>query len=228
MAILKKISNIFGKRSILPGKETISVQQVAIFGYSDTTENEALYKSVIQVSKRLAEDGYIVVDGGGPGVMRAATIGAKQAGGKVIAVTLHPKDMTHFEGRDPLNNFDTEIKTKTYVERTLTLMEQGQVYVVFNGGTGTISEFGMAWGLARLYFGHHKPLILYGDFWKNIIQAFKENMLLRPEELKVFKIVNSPDGVLDAIKEFEAELERGEHVNMKTSKREEKVPAGRE
>ena len=95
------------------------------------------------------------------------------------------------------------------------------------GGTGTISEFGMAWGLARLYFGHHKPLILYGDFWKNIIQAFKENMLLRPEELRVFKIVNNPDGVLNAIKEFEVELERGEHVDMKTSKREEKVPAGR-
>jgi predicted Rossmann-fold nucleotide-binding protein len=126
--------------------------------------------------------------------------------------------MTHFEGRDPENLFDIEIKTETYLERTLVLMREGQVYIVFNGGTGTISEFGMAWGLARLYFGHHKPLILYGDFWHEIIEAFKKNMLLRPEELQVFKIVNTPQGVLEAIKEFEAEVERGDHPHLKTTK----------
>jgi predicted Rossmann-fold nucleotide-binding protein len=93
-------------------------------------------------------------------------------------------------------------------------------YVVCNGGTGTISEFGMAWGLARLYFGHHKPLILYGDFWKPIIKAFKENMNLRPEELKVFKIVNSPEEVLEALDDFEVELRDGVHPHLKASKHE--------
>lgn len=209
-----KIWKIFGKLlnidRIADGKETFQqanrISNIAIFGYADAQETSDLYKSVVSVAKKLAETGYTVVDGGGPGVMRAATVGAKQAGGRVIAVTLHPKDMPHFEGRDSENLFDKEIETNSYIERTLTLMEQGQVYIVFQGGTGTISEFGMAWGLARLYFGHHKPLILYGDFWKEIIEAFKKNMLLRPEELKVFKIVNSPEGVLKAIKEFEEEL----------------------
>jgi len=51
-----------------------------------------------------------------------------------------------------------------YVERTLKLLELGEIYVIFNGGTGTISEFGMAWGLARLYFGNHKPMVLFGQF----------------------------------------------------------------
>jgi len=90
-------------------------------------------------------------------------------------------------------------------------MSEAQVYVVFNGGTGTISEFAMAWGLARLYFGHHKPLILYGKFWKKIIKAFQENMHLRKEESKVFKIVDEPEEVLEAIREFEKELQRGDH-----------------
>src|SRR5207237_8299089 len=99
------------------------------------------------------------------------------------------------------------------------LLKEGQVYVIFNGGTGTVSEFGMAWGLARLYFGHHKPLILYGKFWEKIIAAFKENMELRPEELKVFKIVDSPEEVLKAIVEFEKEIQRGEHNHhLKTTK----------
>jgi len=211
-----KIWKKFGKK--LKVEKAKSIQDVAIFGYADATENDRLFKSVIDVTKKLAEAGYTVVDGGGPGVMRAATIGAKEGGGKVVAVTLYPKDMPTFEGRDPKNLFDQEIKTENYVERTLTLMKEGQVYVIFNGGTGTISEFGMAWGLAKLYFGHHKPLILYGKFWKNIIKAFRENMMIRPVELKVFKIVESPEEVLQAINEFEIEIEKGEHTHLKTTK----------
>src|SRR5688572_2232261 len=188
-----------------------TIQNIAIFGYANTPEKDKLFKEVFSVAKALGSAGYTVVNGGGPGVMLAASLGAKEGGGKVVGVNLYPKDMKNFEGRNPENVLDVEIKTETYVERTLTLMKQGQVYVIFKGGTGTISEFGMAWGLARLYFGHHKPLILYGKFWKKIIDAFRENMLLRKEEDKVYKIVDSPEEVLEAINEFEKEIEKGEH-----------------
>jgi len=57
--------------------------------------------------------------------------------------------------------------------------------------------------LARLYFGHHKPLILYGNFWQEIIFAFTRGMYIRPEERQVFKIVNDPIQVIDVIKKFE-------------------------
>lgn len=193
------------------------IKQIAIFGYADTKPEDKLYQEVVSVAKALAEAEFIVVDGGGPGAMRAATEGAHLGSGKVIGVTFYPQDTMEFEGRDPKNKFDEEIKTANYVERTLTLMKEGQVYVIFQGGTGTISEFGMAWGLAKLYFGHHKPLILFGAFWQKIIDVFSENMLLRPEELKVFKIVDSPEGVLQAIKEFENEIQRGEHEHLQVS-----------
>lgn len=192
-------------------KKAKTIQYVAVFGYADASEKDDLFQTVREVSKELAEAGYTVVDGGGPGVMRAATIGAKEAGGRVIGVTLFSEDIPNFEGRDPKNLFDEEIKTSSYVERTLALMKMGQVYVVFNGGSGTLSELGMAWGLAKLYFGHHKPLILYGKFWEKIINVLKENMLLRPVELKVYKIVSTPGEVLDAIVDFEKEMETGEH-----------------
>lgn len=201
----------------LKEKKALTIQNIAIFGYADAPAHGELFKTVREVTRCLAEAGYTVVDGGGPGVMRAATIGAKEGGGKVIGVTLYSEDIPHFEGRDPKNLFDEEIKTTNYVDRTLALMKTGQVYIVFNGGTGTISEFGMAWGLAKLYFGHHKPLILYGKFWRKIIKTFKENMLLRPLELEVYKIVDSPDEVLDAISDFEKELQRGEHQHVRTN-----------
>lgn len=213
-----KIWKKFGKRSKVKTKAP-TIENIAIFGFADTDENDRLFQNVYKVARELAEAGYTVVDGGGPGVMLAASMGAKAAGGKVIGVTLYPKDMPNFEGKDPKNMLDVEIKSNSYIERTLTLMKEGQVYIVFKGGTGTISEFGMAWGLARLYFGHHKPLILYGKFWKKIIKAFRENMAMRPEEFEVFKIVDSPEGVLEAIKDFEDEIQKGKHGDhLKTTK----------
>jgi small subunit ribosomal protein S11 len=144
MTLWKKFGKLLRLRK--KSAKAISIHNVAIFGYADAKPGDELFNSTKEVAKGLARLGYTVVDGGGPGVMRAATIGAKQGGGKVLAVTLNLADMTNFEGRDPDNVFDKEIKTDSYVERTLTLMKAGQVYVVFNGGTGTISEFAMAWG----------------------------------------------------------------------------------
>lgn len=213
-----KIWKNSGKNLKPEEKKAKFIQYIAIFGYGGAKESEKLYQEVVKVSQNLALAGYTVVDGGGPGVMRAASVGAKLGGGKVIAVTLPIEGMVNFEPHDPKNLFDEEIKTHNYVERTVTLMKEGQVYVIFNGGTGTISEFGMAWGLARLYFGHHKPLILYGKFWKKIMKVFEQNMLIRTEEKKVYKIVNSPEEVLEAIKKFEIEMEKGEHAHLKADK----------
>lgn len=195
-------------------QRVIGIDRIAAFGFANTLPGEELYQNAFEVAKVLAETGYIVVNGGGPGVMQAATLGAKAGGGKAVGVTFYPKDMTKFEGKDNNNTVDEEVVTKNYVERTIRLLERGQVYIVFNGGTGTISEFGMAWGLARLYFGHHKPLILYGNFWHEIIDAFKKNMNLRPEDLKVFKIVNNPHDVLTAINEFGNEMKTGFHQHL--------------
>jgi uncharacterized protein (TIGR00730 family) len=179
------------------------IKNVAIFGYSKSKPGNLEYDSAFRVAKLLAQNGYNIVDGGGPGVMLAATDGAHAGGGRVTVVSFVPKDMTHFEGRDQHNQADEEIVKENYVERTLELLNRGDIYVVFNGGTGTISEFGMAWGLARLYFGHHKPLILYGSWWHEILEAIGKNMLLRDVELKVYRIVTTPEEVLQEIKELD-------------------------
>lgn len=134
--------------------------------------------------------------------MKASSEGAKAGGGKCLGVSFNPKDMTHFEGRDPTNPLDQEIIVSNYVLRTLKLLEMGDAYIVFNGGTGTISEFGMAWGLARLYFGHHKPLILYGTFWHDVLETIAKNMLIRSEEIRVYRIVTTPQEVLEEIREL--------------------------
>lgn len=189
------------------------IKQISYFGFADAAENDPLYKEAYECAKYLTAKGYVAINGGGPGTMRAVSEGAKAAGGKAIGVTFYPKDITNFEGRDPNNPLDEEVKTKNYLERTLTLLELGDAYVIFRGGTGTISEFGMAWGLARLYFGHHKPLILYGNFWDEIIKNFERNMRIRPEDLKVYKVVENPEEAYKAIQIFEAVLKEQENVH---------------
>src|SRR3989339_625822 len=193
-------------------ESTKLIRVVTCLGFADAHEDEPLYRDAYEVGEALATAGYVVANGGGPGVMRATSKGAKSAGGKVIGVTFYPKDVALFEGRDKKNPIDEEFKTESYLERTLKLLDVGQAYVIFKGGTGTISEFGMAWGLARLYFGHHKPLILYGKFWENIMAVFLANMRMRPEEFQVYRVVETPEEVVKTLEIFEYMLEHEPRV----------------
>lgn len=186
------------------------IKAVTFFGSAGAEPESELYKEVFEVAKMVAEQGLEIVNGGGPGIMRAATEGAHAGGGRATVATFYPEFINHFEGKDPLNHADKEIILGNYVERTTKLLELGNVYVIFNGGTGTLSELGMAWGLAYLYFGHHKPLILYGAFWHKIMEALVANMLIakqRPESLKVYRIATNKEMVLRDMVEYDAYLE---------------------
>ncbi len=190
---------------------TKKIKQIAYFGFASAAPNDPLYKDAFECAKYLTGKGFVAINGGGPGTMRAVSEGAKAAKGRVIGVTFYSKDITTYEGSDPENPLDQVVVTKNYLERTLKLLELGDVYVIFRGGTGTISEFGMAWGLAKLYFGHHKPLILYGEFWNEIMKTLKEHMRIRPQALKVYKIVNNPEEAYEAILLFENLVKQQEH-----------------
>ncbi|HCM44061.1 TPA: hypothetical protein DIS55_03900 [Candidatus Kaiserbacteria bacterium] len=196
-----------------------TIKSVSFFGCACGNVGDTHVEAAREVAKLVAKSGRRVVNGGGPGVMLAATEGAKEAGGRTVAVYYRPELTTSFVGEIAANHADERFEEANYVLRTKKLLELSDINIIFNGGTGTISEFGMAWGLARLYFGHHKPLILYGDFWKPIMDSFKNNMLVRPEEYEVFTIVSSPKDALEAIEKYEGVLtkNRHEHINCNSS-----------
>jgi len=187
------------------------IKNIAFFGDSALPVTSPHYKNAYEIAKELAREGFTIVDGGGPGIMDAATKGAEAGDGETIAVTFYPKDAPGFEGRYVGNIVDTEIKTTNYIDRMFKLMEHSDVFIIFKGGSGTISEFGTAWVLAKLYYGHHKPFILFGDFWRPIIKAIKENMLIDSTELDVFKIVEKKEDIIPTIKHFEEQLMKVAH-----------------
>lgn len=188
-------------------RQHCTIQNIAMFGSADVDEQHPLYQEAFKVARYLAYQGKIVVNGGGPGVMQAATLGAQAAGGKTIAVTFYPKDMPEFEGRAQENKVDVEIKTANYIERMFGLIDKSDAFICFQGGTGTLSEWATAWLLAHLYYGKHKPLILYGDFWHEVVKVIESNFFIGEKEQSVYAIVKNEAELIQALERFEAELE---------------------
>lgn len=143
--------------------------------------------------------------------MDAATRGAESVGGETMSVTFAPEHATGFEGRYLANITDKEIKTNNYIERMFKLMEESDIFLIFKGGTGTISELGTAWVLAKLYYGHHKPFILVGSFWRKVIGAMHDSLLIDAKEMDVFRIVEGIDDILPKMKELEDALNKVDH-----------------
>ncbi len=192
----------------IPRTKTHSqIKYVAIFGSADVDEKHPLYEEAFKVARYLAYHGKVVVNGGGPGVMAAATKGAQAAGGATLAVTFYPQDMPEFEGRFADNNVDKEIKTANYVERLFGLMDNADAFICFQGGTGTLSEWSTAWLLGHLYYGNHKPVILYGGFWRQVMEVITENFFIGQKESEVYKIVENEEQLIETMDNFEKELE---------------------
>lgn len=187
-------------------KEHCTIKNIAIFGSADIDEDHPLYRETFSIARHLAYHNKVIVNGGGPGVMDAATKGAQAGGGKTVGVTFYPADMPEFEGRYYQNIVDKEVKTVSYVERMFGLMDESDAFVCVQGGTGTLSEWATAWLLAHLHYGNHKPLILYGAFWNDVMHVIDDHFFLSEKEHEVYKIVKDQDELIDAIKYYESDL----------------------
>jgi len=194
------------KVSIPKANHFYKINKIAFYGSADISETDPAYKATYEAAKYVAKKGKTVINGGGPGVMEAATKGAKAGKGKTLVVTFYPENLPEFEGRAEQNVADKEIKTANYIERMFNLMDNADLFVCFKGGTGTLSEWATAWLLAHLYYGNHKPLILYGEFWHEFMDVVHKHFLIGYKEAQVYRIVNSLEEFKIALRIFEEEM----------------------
>jgi len=179
------------------------IKRVAIFGDAEAKKTDQHFIDAFNTAKLLAENGYIIVNGGGPGIMLAATLGAKAGNGKAEIVVLDPKHKPkNYEGSDKENNklADKIIKAKNYPDRLNKLVEIGDAFVIFNGGVGTLSEVGLTWQMAKLEYGNHEPLIFFGKELEQIVEELILRFRYDPIEKKLYEIVLTPEDVLKTIK----------------------------
>lgn len=205
-------------QEVTPPVERSLIKNIAFFGDANVPKNDPVYKDAFAVAQDLAERGFAIVNGGGPGVMDASTQGAIAGNGETISVTFYPKDATNFEGRYLGNVTSEEIVTSNYIERMFKLMEHADMFIIFKGGSGTISEFGTAWVLANIYYGHHKPFLLYGAYWLDIIDVLRRNMNIDSKEMSVFEIVTRREDVYPAVQWFDNQLKRAKKAIFKEGK----------
>ena len=141
---------------------------VTVFGSSRPQAGEADYEEARALGAELARRGFAVCSGGYGGTMEAASRGAKEAGGRVLAVTA-----TFFRART--NAWvDEETRVATWEERLFELIRQGDAYVACKGGTGTLVELAVVWEMLNKSVMAGKPFVVLGDFWRPIIERVRE------------------------------------------------------
>ena len=180
------------------------ILRVACFGDAAIEKESKEFRDVFNVAKELAEAGYIVVNGGGTGVMLAATLGAKAGGGRAETVVIDPKvkmgPLFKEECLENTRNADLRIVMPNYDKRLSKLVEIADAFVIFKGGTGTLAEIGLVWNKAKIDYGNHEPLIFYGEEWKEITDLLIKDLGYETAEKRVYDIATKPEEVVKILK----------------------------
>lgn len=149
-----------------PGKSREKI--ITVFGSSRPREGDAHYAMAHELGAALATRGFVVCSGGYGGVMAAVSRGAKEAGGRTLAVTAE-----FFRAR--ANQWvDEELRVKSWQDRLFELIRRGSGYVACPGGTGTLVELAVVWEMLNKGVMREKPFVALGEFWQPIIERVRE------------------------------------------------------
>ena len=141
---------------------------VTVFGSSRPREGDSHYTQAHALGAALASRGFDVCSGGYAGVMEAVSRGAKEAGGRTLAVTAR-----FFKSR--ANRWvDRQIRVSTWQQRLFQLIERGHGFVACPGGTGTLVELAVVWEMLNKGVMTGKPFVVLGSFWQPIIERVRE------------------------------------------------------
>ena len=108
---------------------------ITIFGSARVGEDHPVYAEAREVGKRFAEAGFVVVTGGGPGVMEAANRGAKEGGGLSVGFNIV---LPHEQGSNPY--LDVSLTFAHFYVRKTMFVKAAEGFVIFPGGFGTLDE----------------------------------------------------------------------------------------
>lgn len=178
-------------------------KSVTIFGSSMTQSESECYKQAQEIGRRIATDlKYAVVDGGGPGIMEAASSGAMAAGGKSVGLRIK------LARENKPNHSNTDGMNFTYFFARKTMLSfAAEAYVFFPGGFGTFDELFSVLTLIQTNKIPRVPIILFGShFWNGLKSYMQANMLgpekrIDPRDMELFKITDSMDEVIETIRQ---------------------------
>jgi len=178
---------------------------VSIFGSARTLPNTELYETTVKLSKRLTEEGYGIITGGGPGIMEAANKGAFEGGGKSVGLNI---DLPMEQFHNPFIDSDKLITFQYFFVRKVMFIKYAQAFVMMPGGFGTMDEAFECLTLVQTLKIDKIPIILYGkDFWEGLLEWLDKVMCqnynhIHQKDLQLFKLTDSIDETVEIIKTF--------------------------
>ncbi|HEY8886357.1 MAG TPA: TIGR00730 family Rossman fold protein [Candidatus Microsaccharimonas sp.] len=182
---------------------------VTIFGSARKPQDDGISSNAYELSRRLANDGYAVVTGGGYGVMEAANRGAYDAGGVSIGLNiLLPHEQS-------LNNYTTDsFQFQHFFGRKVAMTLDASAYIYFAGGFGTLDELFEILALEETNKIPRAPIILVGsDFWGPLDDLIRTMLLERfgtisDDDHKLYKVVDNHDEIIHLVNQYEHELNK--------------------
>jgi uncharacterized protein (TIGR00730 family) len=184
--------------------ETLSQvkRAVSIFGSARTKPGDPYYQKAELLARLLAQKGFSVITGGGPGIMEAANKGAAEAGGRSVGMNIR----LPFEQKpNPYANIS--IDYKYFFTRKVMFVKYAMAYVVMPGGFGTIDELFEALTLIQTKRIKSFPVILMGsEYWKGLLDWLRKTMLhdnkISQEDLELFQIIDDPEEAVKHIQKY--------------------------
>ncbi len=170
---------------------------VTVFGSARVKQDSPYYAAAREVGRGLAERGFAVITGGGPGVMEAANRGANEAGGLSIGCNI---ELAHEQSPNPYSNLSIDFRY-FFVRKTM-FVKYSEAFVVFPGGFGTLDELFEALTLIQTAKVKRFPVVLYGsEYWGGLLQWVEGTLategMVSDIDLALVQVVDTTDEVCE-------------------------------
>jgi uncharacterized protein (TIGR00730 family) len=174
---------------------------VTVFGSARFDESHSYYDMARELGKRLAQEGYTVITGGGPGIMEAANRGAREGGGLSLGCNIElPVEQI------PNAFMDRYIEFDHFFVRKVMLVKYSNAFVVMPGGFGTLDELFETVTLIQTGKIERFPIVAMGaEFWKHIAGFIEKSMVaegtINRADFGLIRVTDSIDDAMSVIRQ---------------------------
>jgi uncharacterized protein (TIGR00730 family) len=160
------------------------------------------YELARVIGRKLAEAGYAVITGGGPGTMEAANRGCREGGGLSVGCNI---ELPHEQA---LNAYvDLGVEFRYFFARKTMFVKYADGFVILPGGFGTMDELFEALTLIQTRKVRHFPVVLVGSaYWQGLLDWARQTLLrhetISPEDLELIQVTDDPDEVVRIMRTY--------------------------
>jgi uncharacterized protein (TIGR00730 family) len=170
---------------------------VTVFGSARIADGGPEYERARECGRQLAESGFAVVTGGGPGVMEAANRGAREGGGYSVGFNI---ELPHEQKPNPY--LDLSLTFRHFYARKVALVKAAEGFVLFPGGFGTLDELFESLTLIQTDKVFEFPVVLLDrDYWAELLKWIADRPLkagmISPEDVDLLHVTDDVDEAVE-------------------------------